>query len=32
MSDIHLEDYAEEYETNYATADAYVFEGGRRKE
>ena len=32
MSDIHLEDYTEQYECNYATSDTMIFEGGRRKE
>lgn len=32
MSDIHLEDYTAQYETNYATADTMLFEGGRKKE
>ena len=31
MSDIHLEDYTEQYEKCYATADTVVFEGGRRR-
>ena len=30
--DIHLEDYTQQYEKNYATADTMVFDGGRRKE
>lgn len=32
MSDIHLEDYTRQYETQYATADTMLFDGGRRKE
>lgn len=32
MSDIHLEDYTEQYEINHATADTMLFEGGRKKE
>jgi len=32
MSDIHLEDYAGEYEKNYATAENAVFTGGRTTE
>ena len=32
MSDIHLEDYTEEYETGFATGDTMIFEGGRREE
>lgn len=32
LSDIHLEDYTEAYETNYATADTMIFEEGRRCE
>ena len=30
MSDIHLEDYTEQYETGFATVDTMIFEGGRR--
>ena len=29
MSDIHLEDYTEQYETGFATVDTMIFEGGR---
>lgn len=32
MSDIHLEDYTEQYEINHSTADTMLFEGGRKKE
>ena len=32
MSDIHLEDYTEQYETGFATVDTMIFEGGRREE
>ena len=32
MSDIHLEDYTEQYETGFATADTMIFEGGRKEE
>lgn len=32
MSDIHLEDYTGQYETNYANADTMVFDAGRKKE
>ncbi len=32
MSDIHLEDYTEQYELGFATAETMVFDGGRRKE
>lgn len=32
MSDIHLEDYTEQYEIKHATADTMVFDGGRRTE
>lgn len=32
LSDIHLEDYTEQYETKYATADTMVFDGGRKRE
>lgn len=32
MSDIHLEDYAGEYENGYATAETVVFTGGRKVE
>ncbi len=31
MSDIHLEDYTEEYEGRKATAEGMVFDGGREK-
>lgn len=27
MSDIHLEDYTEQYETGFATVDTMIFEG-----
>lgn len=32
MSDIHLEDYTEQYETGYASAETMVFDGGRSRE
>ena len=32
MSDIHLEDYTEQYETGFATVDTMIFAGGRREE
>lgn len=32
MSDIHLEDYTEQYEIKQATADTMVFDGGRKTE
>lgn len=32
MSDIHLEDYTQQYERNYATADTMIFDSGRRRE
>lgn len=32
MSDIHLEDYTEQYEVKHATADTMIFDGGRRTE
>lgn len=32
MSDIHLEDYTEQYEIKHATADTMVFDGGRKTE
>ncbi|MCR5754278.1 MAG: glycoside hydrolase family 2, partial [Acetatifactor sp.] len=32
MSDIHLEDYTEQYEGKQATSETMVFEGGRKKE
>lgn len=32
LSDIHLEDYTEQYENGYANADTMVFCGGRRTE
>lgn len=32
MSDIHLEDYTEQYEYLQATADTMIFDGGRRRE
>lgn len=32
MSDIHLEDYTEQYEGKKATADSMVFDGGRKRE
>ncbi len=32
LSDIHLEDYTEQYEKGYANADTMVFCGGRRTE
>jgi len=32
MSDIHLEDYTEQYEGKQANADTMVFDGGRKRE
>jgi len=32
MSDIHLEDYTEQYEIKHATADTMIFDGGRKTE
>ncbi len=32
MSDIHLEDYTEQYEGKKATADTMVFDGGRKRD
>ena len=32
LSDIHLEDYTEQYESGFATADTVIFTGGRKKE
>lgn len=32
MSDIHLEDYTEQYEKKHANADTMVFDSGRRRE
>lgn len=32
MSDIHLEDYTQQYEEKQANADTMVFDGGRRRE
>ncbi|MCR4789409.1 MAG: glycoside hydrolase family 2 [Lachnospiraceae bacterium] len=32
MSDIHLEDYTEQYEGKRATADSYIFTEGRKRE
>ena len=32
MSDIHLEDYTEQYEDKQATAATMIFEGGRKRE
>lgn len=31
LSDIHLEDYTAQYETNYALAEALIFDAGRDK-
>ena len=31
MSDIHLEDYTEQYETGFATVDTMIFEGGHSR-
>lgn len=31
LSDIHLEDYTAQYETNYALAEALIFDSGRDK-
>ena len=31
MSDIHLEDYTEQYETGFATVDTMIFEGGKKR-
>mgnify|MGYP004487486919 CR=1 FL=1 len=32
LSDIHLGNYTEQYETNYATADTMLFDAGRKQE
>lgn len=32
MSDIHLEDYTQQYEGKQATADTMIFDGGRKRE
>ena len=32
MSDIHLEDYTEQYEDRQATAEDMIFDGGRKRE